>query len=57
MTVGYATGALSLSMEIEDLTDTVTGTASNTTTTSATYVTGLTLLAFRLMTQTVGTLL
>ena len=40
MTVGYATGALSLSMEIEDLTDTMTGTASNTTTTSATYVTG-----------------
>ena len=39
MTVGYTAGALSLSMEIEDLTDTIWA-ASNTTTTSATYVTG-----------------
>ena len=40
MTVGYTAGALSLSMEIEDLTDTYIAAASNTTTTSATYVTG-----------------
>jgi outer membrane protein OmpU len=40
LTVAYTSGALSLSMEIEDLTDTYIAAASETTTTSATYVTG-----------------
>jgi hypothetical protein len=40
LTVAYASGALSLSMEIEDLTDTYIAAASETTTTSVTYVTG-----------------
>jgi len=40
LTVAYTSGALSLSMEIEDLTDTYIAAASEITTTSVTYVTG-----------------